>query len=426
MTLENKTVPTVKQIEEVIWDSEAKRVLNEVYDIWDQIQRKETLELKPKIKELELTIHNNIVKHGLGDNKLVVSMVCSIICRRMERDGKDERLRIMVVKTVEREHLLIELSNLRSVPGTDLPEECSIFANEVLSGPITLKGKFPEHFGVRNFQEIAQEFHDGLNRIEKLADEYGIPLPYHSEDLPNDRAPSIRLKAADIPEDEKIRLAQKKSRDQWINSQTSAEDRVKSIIEYNYVSGHFQTEQSNIFTKEALTMLEKPLVDKKWQRDWGEWCDILWNYYELGGTYASSKSTVDSATIDEKTGKPIRRRITKEQIDAKHVSYINEMRYMITHLKPNNKLHGIIAGKDIDKLEFYKDPTTGEKFIRIEKFKLSKPQTDSQYKLIINEMRQLIKDNPGIESLYKRFREKERAYRASRSIELHDVLSEAA
>ena len=63
-------------------------------------------------------------------------------------------------------------------------------------------------------------------------------------------------------------------------------------------------------------MLLSPYSDRKWQRDWLQWCDIIDNRYEHTSAYAASKSKVNIARIvNKKTGKPEQRAITKEHID---------------------------------------------------------------------------------------------------------------
>lgn len=74
-------------------------------------------------------------------------------------------------------------------------------------------------------------------------------------------------------------------------------------------------------------VLTKPVTDKKWQRTWLGWIDILRDYKSGGGTFASGRSLVPTGEIDLKTGKPIMRPITKEQIDATYVAKLNHMAF---------------------------------------------------------------------------------------------------
>jgi hypothetical protein len=441
VTLDNNTKVNTTKLDEQI-----EAVVKEVYDIWDNIEERK-VELRSKIKQWEFMLDEKMTLLGQDWAK---KEICTIICKRIDKDAHPnyEELRMLVVNHVDKEHLrTVELSSLRSVESTDLPEECSIWTNRVLDGSVALRGKYPEHFGRRNFQDIAQCYHDDLNRLEKLAKQYGIPLPYVIESLPDEKKEKIRLKGADLSTQEKIRLAQKKSLKQWNQRRNKDDSLIESLTDkYNFVSEDFNTETENIFTEEALNSLYKPLSDDKWQRDWGEWCDILENYHEQGGTYASSKSAVDSTLIDEKTGKPKQRKITKEQIDASHDEYLNEMRFMVTNLRKGGMFgRGGRFRKEkdgeinniLDKIGFYEvaidGVKTGEKYIEVDKFILLKEhfapgqnRFNPIVRAIIDEMRALIKENPEIEALFKRFREKERAYRATRAIELHEILSEAA
>lgn len=428
------------QLESIIWNDKTKEILAEIYEIWDQIERKHNLELKPKVKELEYEIVQNIHKHGLGDNKLVLSMVGDIVLKKITRDGRDQTLslRMLVKNSLDKDHLRIELSNLSSWNVQDLPEECSIFAHEVLSGPAALKGKFPEHFGKRNFQEIAQQFHDSIERVEELAERYGIPLPYQRDKLQDEDKDKVRLRIADLSQQEIIRLVQEKIRKQLLGIIDDDESALESIEKYNYVSEDFETGRNSIFTKEAKRWLERPLKDRKWQRDWGEWCDILENYHEQGGTFASSKSAVDSTLIDPKTDKPIQRKITKEQIDATHDEYLNIMRFMISNLRYGGKFGRSEDRRNtLDKTEVYEitvnGQKTGEKYIEVEVYKFTHEQLkpldegfNPTVRSILDEMRSLIHERPELEEDFINFREKERAFRATRAIELNPVLSDKA
>lgn len=441
------TTPNREELEKIVWNEKTKKVLNEIYDICDDLNKRYTLELKPKIKELELEIVQSLSKLELDDNKLVMSFIGELILSKIVKDGRDRLLAIglrqLIAETLDKEHLRIVFSSLRSM---DVPEQSSVFTEQVLSGPIALKGKFPEHFGVRNFQEIAQQYHDSLNRIEKQAKQYGIPLPYVVNSLPDEKKEKIRLHPASISADEKIRLAEVKGIKQLIQLKNQDDSEIESLKDYHFVSEDFDTETELMLIREAIHSTRKPCSDDKWQRDWEEWCDILENYHEQGGTYASSKSAVDSTIIDEKTGKPRQRKITKEQIDASHDEYLNEMRFMITNIRKGGmfgrggsfrKLREGETKNILDKIAFYETKIdgvpTGEKHIEVDKFMLLKehlaPQEDRfnpTVRAIIDEMRLLINENPELKQRYKEFREKERAFRATRAIELHEILSEAA
>jgi hypothetical protein len=79
-------------------------------------------------------------------------------------------------------------------------------------------------------------------------------------------------------------------------------------------------------------VMTKPISDKKWQRTWLGWIEILRNYKQGGGTFASGRSAIPSGEYDLKTGRPIYRPITKEQIDATYVSKLNHMDFVCKNI----------------------------------------------------------------------------------------------
>ena len=96
---------------DAIWSNEAKDTLRRMYDIWNDIENKKA-ELKSEVKQLEYKLDQNMTELGLTD-KFVKGMICTIICRRIEKDGKDEELRMFVVNHVEKELLLTQREQYR-------------------------------------------------------------------------------------------------------------------------------------------------------------------------------------------------------------------------------------------------------------------------------------------------------------------------
>lgn len=441
------TAPEQKQkVDTRRLDEQYKTKRRELCDTYDIIKKSEN-SLSQIARQLADILKEKMVILGQEE---WINQICTYICKDVHKDYPDpedqNRLSMLISNALDNEFktTALELSSLRSLNVSDLPVECYIQFVKIMEAFKILKMVYPEGVSIPGFQDLAQELYDNKNRLEKLAVRYGIPLPYEKKDLPGEKKPSIRLEPESIPDDEKLQLAQNKKVSHWNEIRDAAFDRMirlgpnmitkgKQFTGYNYISRDLVIVNDTIFRKEAFILLDRPLQDMKWQRDWGDWSDILEDYHDQGGTYASSKSAVDTDIINEKTGKPLQRKITKEQIDAKHDPYLNAMCFMVRQLKPNNKILGNAGRREMDKIQYYEDQKTHEKFVKIEKYKLTHEQLKPNYehfnplvRSIIDEFRQLINYRPDEEDDYREFRSFERKKRARRSVDLHDVLSEAA
>lgn len=88
----------------------------------------------------------------------------------------------------------------------------------------------------------------------------------------------------------------------------------------------------------AIRLMILPYVDRKWQADWFDWCDIIQNYYEQHGSYASGKSAVDiTSSVESKKGKTgfkTKRKITKTNIDKQRYKLPRKMCFVNMTLQP--------------------------------------------------------------------------------------------
>ena len=264
---------------------------------------------------------------------------------------------------------------------TDSIEECSIESEQIIEILKKAKNITPEDIGRRDFQEVSQLIHEIKNNIELVADSYNIPLPYTKSKLDDASKEKIGLKRAELPDNELAVTFSKILSKEYTRAQNDLEELRKTIQESQYVPDNSNVVENTILGLRAIRLLIKPYVDKKWQRDWLEWCDIIENYFDQGGTYASTKSAVDVAEeVNPKTGQPVRRKITKEQIDAKYIEYLNEMRFMIKML-PNHVKSKVIL--DVD----YQIDINTEKVVISRGSKLDRKQLEKLHPEILENMR---------------------------------------
>lgn len=424
-----------KKIKPSDFGPEVEKLYREVRDMWqDNDLQRQTI--KQKVNEIALRIKEFLDKNGIKDKD---REICNIICDWYEVD-------LSLQKHIER---VLPDDFKRSFDRTTINSpnvyftECFIKSKRFIEYLEELKNENPYKFGRGGAQDIADLLKKVKDKIEDWADEAGVPLPYQNTGPKDEKKRKIQLRPSEISNDELIRIAEHTGTKQLDKLEDKLANSRESLEDYHYVSDNFDTEEEIVFRLEALDWLLRPITDDKWQRDWFEWCNILENYHLQGGTYASSKSAVDSTLIDPKTGNFIRRKITKEQIDATHDEYLNQMRYMITNLRRGGKFgrqeddsrntldHTVVVEieKEIDG-EWVK---TGEKELSVVKYEFTheqlKPQDEGfnpTVRSILDEMRLVIKENSWVDGLFQRFREKERAFRATRAIELNPVLSDKA
>jgi hypothetical protein len=413
VTLENKEVDT-KRLNE-----QREIVVRETYDIWDHKIETEG-HLTVKIRQWASIEKEIMVQTG---NEWAINQICTNICKRIQKEGNRNNLVTYICHTLDDEFkdTALEKSSLRSlIADSALPIEVLTTANEFIETLERIKTSYPEFVGRGGFQDIAQLIHDSKNRIEKLAEQYRIPLPYEKDKLDEEDDEKTGLDPAGMPRDEQVIFYRDRYAEELENSSKDYDDLRESVLVRNYVSDNPRVGEKLTLGVKAYRLLKKPYVDKKWQRDWLEWCDIIQNYYEQGGTYASSKSAVNIAeSVNPKTGKPFQRKITKEQIDAVHVKYLNQMRFMLKMFAS-----AIVKSKVVLDVTYGIGPNGKYKEIR------GSPLTEEQLKIvhphILEGMRYLIGNMKYIEGLSENYKDKEEGFRAKRADDLHDVLSEAA
>lgn len=432
MTTEQELEELQKKKRKLSPDIDKLRI--EIRDLWED-RKANGRTMKQKINEAALRLAEEYEKNGEPEKIFTIAITIA------EWYEADFELQIYI------DHVLPD-SYKRAYDRTTINldksrfKECYIKSKRFIEYLENLKNENPYRFGRGGAQDIAQLLYTVKNKIEDWADEAGVPLPYQNTGPKDEKKRKIQLKPAEVSPEEIIRIAQHTGTKQLKKIKNKVDSLVESLEEYNFVSDNFDTEEELVFVTEALDWLLKPITDDKWQRDWWEWCQILEDYHYQGGTYASSKSAVDSTLIDPKTGKFLQRKITKEQIDASHDEYLNLMCYMIRNLRrvgkfgrqidePNTLDNTVVV--DVEEEIEGKWVKTGERELKVVIHEFVHEQLEPlddgfnpTVRTIIDEMRLLIKEHVWIDRLFQRFREKERAHRATRAIELNPVLSDKA
>jgi hypothetical protein len=120
-------------------------------------------------------------------------------------------------------------------PDSNTIEDCSVVAEEVKEVLQKVKYLTPEDIGRGEFQDIAQLIYESRNKLEHRSDEYNIPLPYETNELPSGEKPKIRLKPTDIPKSEQLRLLQEMEGRQMYAMSRMYKNLGDSLIKMNYV-----------------------------------------------------------------------------------------------------------------------------------------------------------------------------------------------
>jgi hypothetical protein len=94
---------------------------------------------------------------------------------------------------------------------------------------------------------------------------------------------------------------------------------------------------------EAVRYWIEPYYDAKWQHDYPQWINIYKTYWKYGGSRSAaavkSAIPVTDVVLDPKTGHIQLRKLTKQEIEAKHDDILSRMAYMCTWLPINGPLH---------------------------------------------------------------------------------------
>lgn len=438
MTTEQELQSQKKRRKEIILDEALKVLRKEIRNLWDDRNNNDRT-LKQKINEAAQRLKLRILEEG-GSNE-DIKTICVIIMDWYDTGG-DEGLGHYIEEVLPSEFKR-EYNRTTINHSEQRFKECAVKSKSFIEFLEKLRNENPYRFGRGGAQDIAQLLYTVKNKIEDWADEAGVPLPYQNTGPKDEKRRKVQLRAAEVTTDEWIRAAEVSAIRKLDALQKKMGSLKESIEVYHFISKNHDTEEENVFRDEALDWLLKPITDDKWQRDWWEWCEILNNYHEQGGTYASSKSAVDSTLVDPKTGNPIQRKITKEQIDASHDEYLNLMCFMVRNLGQGGKFgrqqedeKNELDNTVVEEVEEEINGTwvkIGEKELKVIRYEFTHEQLkpldegfNPTVRSIITEMKILIKANSWVDAKFQRFREEERANRATRAIELNPVLSDKA
>lgn len=399
----------------IVIDKDLEALRKEIRELWDDRRNNERT-LKQKIKEAAARLENKYLEANQIDQ---ISKICSTLMKWYDTGG-DESLGRYVELVLDKRYKRVY--NRNTINHSDFGfEECKANAERFIEQLEELKKNDFFSMDRGGAQDVSQLLYSLKNKIEDWADEASIPLPYQKDSIGGDKKiKKISLKVALESNDEMIKLLSGYYKNVLKSVMEEFADLKEDIEERFYVSDNPEVLQRMIVGLHATKMLLKPYHDKKWQRDWRQWCDIIEEYYEAGGTRASgfSETEVTGAT-NKKTGKPERRKVTKEQIDAKYIPYLNDMRFMLLN-HPNT-----IESPVIKNVEYGIDLETGE--VKIVKGRpLVREQLEILYPEILDGMRNLIDNWTWLSAISQNYADKEEGLRAERAYELHDILSDAA
>ena len=398
-----------QQPKTVVFNKDVEELRKQILSLWEDRETGE-ISLREKIR----TLAYEVEKSGTPTNK-----VSSTIIRMFKANFQ---LGIYIAHTLDRKYKRqYTIQEILSSDRNNTIEECSIDAEQLRDAIEKAKSLGPEELGRREFQDIAELAHELDHRCQDKAETYGIPLSFQKKTLGEDSKDDIiSLEAALESDDEKVRILAKHAVKELEGVISITEDDIEDINVRHYVPRTPDKLEQYIVGLKATKLLLRPYNDKKWQRDWIEWCDIIEVYYESGGTRASGFSAVDIAgSINKKTGQPDKRKVTKEQIDAKYIPYLNDMRFMILN-HPNN-----VHSQVIKNIEYGIDLKSGKLAIKRGK-QLTKEQLEVLYPQILEAMRWLTNGWTLLRARSLIFRDTEEGYRAKRADDLHDKLSDAA
>jgi len=397
----------------IVLDKDLEVLRKEIPEVWQDKENNEKT-LKQKINEAALRLEEQFVS---ANESLKIYTICATICGWY---AENEGLRQYIVHSLPDKFKRHYDSNTINVSQDTFPEALlnSETFVEILQD---LRNTDPYSFDRRGVQEIAQLVYNIKDKIEDWAEDAKVPLPYQNKSMGEEAEDEkTSLKAAiETTEGKILRLIDLDKKEEQ-NAISCSNKLIHHVSEMHYVSDNPAVLEKVILGRRAFNLLTQPYDDEKWQRTWLEWCDIIEVYFEQGGTRASGFSAVDIAgVINEKTGLPKQRKVTKEQIDAKYIPYLNDMRLMILHF-PNN-----ITAPKVKDIQYGVDLISGKTIIKKGAL-LTKEQCEVLYPHIIEGMRALVKGFTFIFGLHQNYKDKEEGYRALRAYELNPKLSDAA
>lgn len=337
------------------------------------------------------------------------------------------------------EHL--DYSDVKTIP------ESEAYFNQLKQAADLLKKPLPEYLTREQVAQLRDDADDITQEVSEICEAHKIATIERNKFNELEENEKTANKHKDKIQQEKSKLSpHQKLQKMWGQEVLELRDKydriAEGILTDNYVSPNSVLLEQLILKHNAYNSLLRPLTDRKFQRDWWEWCKILEDYHDQGGTYASSKSAVFVADIFTKAGKPEQRKITKEQIDATHDEYLNEMRFIVANLGLGGKFgrQKPDSINTLDKISEHDniDPKTGKKIsgthLEVDKYMFTheqlKPLDDGfnpTVRSIIDEMRIVIQQHrPDINDLFTNYQDNERGYRAKRAFYMHDKLSDKA
>lgn len=316
-------------------NEQIKLTIREIFDLDSNIE-KDTLTLKVKIQNLAGSYEDLYNLQGFPEQ---TSDICNQICRMWDRAGKSHlKHYTMNVLDVKYKQIKLEHSTSHLVTGvTDLPEESSIVFSEMRESADQLLHPRVGYLTRENIRELWDKAITAADQFQKICTEYNISLlknkdhdcltdnQQNADDAGNKKV-SEEKPVSEMTPEEIAKMPHILAIDKVINDMIVIR---QNLIDYPIERGDpllKQIEDSH----NAIHYVIQHSSDKKYRRSLLQWNKILFEAGEQGGTSAASHSGVECANLtDPKTGKPLFRNITKEQIDAIKLPMYNKMNLVI-------------------------------------------------------------------------------------------------
>lgn len=325
--------------DENVINEQIKISIREIFDLDSNIE-KDTLTLKVKIQHLAGDYEDLYNVQGFPEQ---VSEICSQLCRMWDKAGKSHLKQYTVkildakYKRIKSEQSTIQLQS----QAYDLPEECSIMFEQLKISANELLNPKLGYLNRENIRELWDKCISAADNFESICKQFNISLLRNKDhdpltdnqdqadnDSSNDKVQEEKPVSKMTPE-ELAKMPHILAMDKVINDLVIIR---QALIDYPIEKGDpllKDIEDSH----NAIHYVMQHSSDKKFRRSLLQWNDILFEAGEQGGTSAASHSGVECAGLtDPKTGKPLFRNITKEQIDAIKLPMYNKMNAVIHHV----------------------------------------------------------------------------------------------
>lgn len=327
-------------------ESDTKGLQEQQNQLIDQIVSKFTGvtadhgQIKKDVLKLVELCRESVLRHGQQESLQFISMW---ITRALKAKGLTKGQIEYVSDVIPDQYKVLYQRTSQSaehlaIVGLNVSEECSIEHGRLLE---TVSSLHKPDLRMLNHEKIAT-IYNKICDLKAFWDEIALDAEIAVDDNEDYNQLDANEKSAKSKFPNKITLGSgaptkpehekfaKLAHDNWklISDMIGIID--KDLDKYSPQS--FDSWVQYINAQVSWIVMAKPVTDKKWQRTWLGWIDILKDYKSGGGTFASGRSLVATGEVELKTGKGIMRAITKEQIDATYVAKLNHMSFVCKNI----------------------------------------------------------------------------------------------